>query len=260
MNLFPLYSGSTGNCSLLESGETRILIDAGVTGKALDAALSVCGIDPHTITALVVTHEHTDHIGGAGVASRKMGIPIFANEKTWGAMGKKLGKLEDRNKRTFETNKTFCIDGVEIMPFSIPHDTKDPVAFSFYAEGKKVSIATDIGYVPSRIEKQLEGSDLLLMEANHDVEMLRHGGYPKELQDRILSNHGHLSNENCGKLLCKLYNTGVKRVILGHLSRENNTEKLAYETVSRILAENDIGADYTLKIAHYDRVSGRFEV
>lgn len=242
------------------SGDTKLLIDAGVTGKALDTALASCKVDPHELTAMLITHEHSDHIKGAGVISRKYDLPIYANEKTWCAMEDKLGRTEEKNRRVFETDRSFCIDGIEILPFSIPHDTVDPVAFSFIAENKKVSIATDIGHITNRIESVLEGSDLLLMESNHDVEMLKNGSYPRELQNRILSNHGHLSNDNCGKLLCRLYRTGVKRTILGHLSRENNTEKLAYTTVSGILAENGIGADYMLKIAHHDKVSGIFEV
>ena len=260
MNLYPLFSGSSGNCTLLESGDTKILIDAGLACKTICEALAVCGVDPATLSAILITHEHSDHIKGAGILSRKFGLPIYANEGTWDGMESKLGIIDESLCRTFDTDKSFCIDNIDITPFSIPHDTNDPVAFSFIAEGKKVSIATDIGHVTKRIEKQLSGSDLLLMEANHDVDMLIHGSYPKELQSRILSNHGHLSNEKCGETLCRLYKTGVKRSILGHLSRENNTEKLAVETVSSMLAESGIGRDYMLKVAHHDRVSGKFEV
>lgn len=260
MNLYPLFSGSTGNCTLLESGDTKILIDAGLAGKTICEALHFCGIDPATLSALVITHEHIDHVKGAGILSRKFGLPVYANEGTWEGMRNKLGKIDESLCRTFDTDKSFCIDNVDITPVSIPHDTNDPVAFTFTAAGKKISVATDIGHVTKKVEKALSGSDLLLMEANHDVEMLKNGPYPKELQDRILSNHGHLSNEKCGELLCRLYNTGVKRSILGHLSRENNTERLALETVSSLLAESGIGRDYMLKVAHYDRVSGKFEV
>lgn len=260
MLLCPLYSGSTGNSSVLSEGDTTIVIDAGVTGKAFLYALSQCEIDPCSINAILITHEHSDHIKGAGILSRKFGIPIYANQKTWNAMCGKLGNIEERNVRVFETDRSFGLGEIEITPFKIPHDTAEPVAFSFAAKGKKVSIATDIGHVTDKIRSALQGSDLLLLESNHDVDMVKKSSYPPELQARILGDRGHLSNENCAKLLCELYASGVKRTILGHLSRENNTEELAHATVSRILANSGIGADYMLKTAHFDRVCGKFEV
>lgn len=260
MQIYPLFSGSSGNCTLVEHNNTRLLIDVGVTGKAVFSALSQCDIDPSAIDAILVTHEHSDHIKGVGIVSRKLDIPIYANASTWYEMQGKIGEVAEKNIRVFDTNCDFSLKDINILPFSIPHDTAEPVAFSFNAGNKKLTVATDIGHITSDIEGVMKGSDILLLESNHDVDMLKKGPYPAVLKKRILGLKGHLSNEVCGNTLVKLYLSGVKRVILGHLSNENNTEELAYTTVSQILAQSGIGSDYSLKIAHRDRVCGRFEV
>lgn len=260
MQFYPLYSGSTGNSSLVVHGKEKLLVDAGVTGKAALYALSRCGVDPHELTAILISHEHSDHIKGAGILSRKFDLPIYANEKTWNAIGDKLGMIADKNIRMFETDREFTLGDIDILPFAIPHDTADPVAFTFFAKGKKLAVATDMGHVTAKAEKALSGADLLLIESNHNIDLVKKSSYPKELQRRILGERGHLSNEACGELLCRLYKTGVKRAVLGHLSRENNTEELAYASVSAALAQAGIGTDYMLKVAHFDRVCGEFEV
>lgn len=260
MYFYPLYSGSSGNCSLVKTEKTTILVDAGVSGKATLYALSACGVDPYSIDAILITHEHSDHIKGAGLLSRKFNIPVYANELTWGQMLPKLSNISRENIRVFETEHDFCINEVNVTPFSIPHDTVDPVAFSFEKNGRRLSVATDIGHITTRIFSELEKSNLILIEANHDEDMVRTGRYPPSLQRRILGDKGHLSNTSCAGLLVQLYQKGVRRAILGHLSRENNTEEIAFRTVSSILAQNGIGDNYMLKVAHFDRISGKFEV
>lgn len=261
MYLYPLYSGSSGNCSLVRAKDgTSILIDVGVSGAAALHALSLCDIDPHSISAILVTHEHIDHIKSVGVISRKLNIPVYANSGTWEQMERKIGKINGQNIRCFETGQDFYLNGLSILPFPIPHDTKEPVAFSICEGSKRLTITTDVGHITTKIHSVLERSDLVLIESNHDIDMVHTSSYPVSLQRRILSDNGHLSNESCGILLSQLYKCGVKRAILGHLSGETNTEKLAYETVSGILAKSGVGSDYMLKVAHRDRVSGKFEV
>ena len=261
MEFYPLYSGSTGNASLAVHNKTKLLIDAGVTGKAALYALSCCGVEPCSISGILISHSHSDHVKGAGILSRKLDLPIYANEATWEELDGKLGRIDEKNRRVFETDMDFSIGDMRILPFSIPHDTADPVGFSIECDGKKLTIATDIGHVTEKVTTALRGSDLVLIEANHDEELLRRNeNYSAELKRRILGRNGHLSTAACGGLLADLYKTGVKRAVLGHLSRENNTEQLAYKTVSHTLASAGIGADYMLKVAHYDRVCGKFEV
>ena len=259
MYLYPLYSGSSGNSTLIEHKNTTLLVDAGVSGKSIVSALISCDTRPESLSAILVTHEHTDHIKSVGTLSRKFDIPIFANSATWEAMTGKIGEVSEKNIRVFDTSRDFCIGDINILPFSIPHDAADPVAFSFSAGKARASVATDIGHVTSEIFSILSKNDIILIESNHDIDMLKKGIYPDTLKRRILGDKGHLSNESCATLLTSLYNTGVKRAILGHLSRENNTEELAYTIASRTISNAGIG-DYMLNIAHRDRVCGKFEV
>lgn len=262
MFFVPLYSGSSGNCSLVcsDSG-TRILVDAGLSASTIKNALLKCRISPESISAIVITHEHSDHIKGAGILSKQLDIPIYANAAAWEKMQGVRDRIRDKNIRVFETNKDFFISDIGVFPFPIPHDTADPVGFSFFADGRKLSVATDIGHTTQEIEDILAGSDMLLIESNHDEHMVQTGRYPVYLQKRILGNNGHLSNTACGRLLVKLHEAGVNRAILGHLSQENNTEELALQTVASILRSADITeTNMQLRIAHRDRICGMFEV
>ncbi len=261
MRFIPIRSGSSGNCTLIESDNTRLLVDAGLTGKVVIKALEDIDIDPATINGILVTHEHSDHIKGVGILSRKFGLPIYANENTWGAMKNEIGKIREDNIRFFESDKEFILGDMCILPFKTPHDSVESVGFSFNQGGNKVSIMTDIGHVSNNLLDAVAGSDLLLIEANHDEEVLKVGSYPYALKRRILSDHGHLSNYNCGIALSKLYKTGVKNAILGHLSHENNYEPLAYETVRSVLRQNDIpDCDFNVMVAHRDALTGIFVV
>ena len=261
MHFYPLFSGSSGNVSLVTAGDTRILIDAGLTGSAMAGALCETGVDPKSINALLITHEHGDHVRGAGVFSRKYDVPVYANRGTWEAMSAQVGRIAPHNMRVFETNRDFYIQNVNILPFKTPHDARESVGYTLECEGKRLCVMTDIGEADGRLLEAASGANLLLIEANHDVDMLKCGSYPYVLKRRILSSTGHLSNEAAGRVLAKLYLSGLKRAILGHLSRDNNTEALALASVRAVLRGEDIDdSAFELSVAHRDRVSGCYEV
>lgn len=259
MKLIPLFSGSSGNSSLVVAGNTKLLIDAGMTGKAIAAALNELGLPPNELSALLVTHDHIDHTKGVGVMSRKYGIPVYANSGTWSAMKPIIGDIPLRNVRYFNTREDFYIGDVNITPFPTPHDAKESVGFTIVHSGRKLLYMTDIGSVREEMFEHAKSTHLAFIEANHDVNMLRHGPYPYPLKQRILSDRGHLSNENCGKLLVRLHSLGVNAAILAHLSSENNTPDMAFSTVVSILEANSI-FDMKLCVAARDCITGIFEV
>ena len=256
----PLCSGSSGNAAFLEAGGVRMLIDAGGPGKRIIELLHEIDITARTIDAILVTHEHSDHIAGVGVLSRKFDIPVYANAECFERMLPMIGGLPARNTRVFESDRAFSIQNVRVLPFSTPHDCAHPVGYAFCAEGKKVSVMTDIGHVTDGMLKAVADSDLLLLEANHDVDMLRAGSYPYPLKMRILGKNGHLSNEDAGFVLAKLFENGVKNAILGHLSNENNTPELALVTVTTVLEEAGLGESMPVTVADRYHPSGVFEL
>lgn len=227
-----LFSGSSGNASYIGTDKTHILIDAGLTGKAIEKSLKEIGQDPSLLDGILITHEHDDHIRGAGVLSRRYNIPIYANQETWVAMESRLGEISSHNIRIFDRAMDFYIKDINIQPFGIPHDAVDPVGFCFFNKGKKISIATDLGHTNSRIINTVIDSDLVVLEANHDVGMLKSGSYPMYLKKRILGSNGHLSNEDAGLALVKMITDKLTHVLLAHLSGENNIPQLAYQTVT----------------------------
>lgn len=256
----PLCSGSSGNATYMEAGGVRLLIDAGGTGKRIIELLHEIDVTARTIDAILVTHEHSDHIAGVGVLSRKFDIPVYANAECFEKMLPMIGGLPARNTRVFESDREFSIKTIRVLPFSTPHDCAHPVGYAFQAEGKKVSIMTDIGHVTEGMLAAVADSELLLLEANHDVDMLRAGSYPYPLKMRILGQNGHLSNDDAGLVLAKLFNNGVKNVILGHLSNENNTPELALVTVKAALEEAGIGEDMYVAVAGRYHPTGVFEL
>lgn len=250
----PLFSGSTGNATLLVAGRARILIDAGLSARTVVASLEQAGVAPGSLTGLLITHEHSDHTQGVGAISRKYNLPVYANAATWAAMEQRVGDIALRNKRIFATGQDFYLQDVNVTPFPIPHDAADPVAYTFVHQGCKITLMTDIGHVNANMLDMAAHSQWLLIESNHDVEMLKSGKYPAVLKRRILGRSGHLSNDDCAKALVQLYQRQVRNVILGHLSRENNLESLALETVTAALLEQGIvaGRDMSLRVAqHY---------
>ncbi len=257
MILQSLYSGSGGNCILIKHKDTMVFIDAGVTGRKITSALSDYGHDPSLLDAILITHEHDDHISGAGVYLRKTGSKIYANEKTYCAIEPKLGKIPLSKIKTFDNGKPFVIKDLEIYPFHTSHDAVDSVGFRISDGVKSVAIATDLGVVDNEVIAQLVKCDAVLIEANHDVDMLLGGPYPEHLKRRILGEKGHLSNSDCALCCENLINNKVERIMLGHMSAQNNKPLVALNTVSDMLGKKGIvrNKDYVLTIAMRDRPS-----
>jgi len=258
----PLFSGSSGNSLYLGCNDTHLLIDAGMSGAKITAEMERVGLAPTDLSGILITHEHADHIAGAGILSRRYNLPIYANEATWSAMRDKLGNISENNIRLFETGADFHIGSLDITPFAIPHDAAEPVGYSFYAGRNKLSIATDLGVIRESWLKHIEDSDLVLLESNHDVDMLKAGRYPYDLKRRILGNKGHLSNDAAGKAALQLVQRGVRNIILGHLSGENNFPELAYQSVCCALQSEGVepGRDLMLSVASRDGSSGMYVI
>ncbi len=252
-----LASGSSGNCQYIETEKVRLLVDAGLSGKKIQESLISIEVDPSTINGILVTHEHKDHIHGIGILSRRFNIPIYANEKTWSSMKSEIGEVKEENIIIFDSDRIFQIHDLNIHPFKVSHDAVEPVGYSFYYEKIKISLVTDTGYVSEEVKENIKNSHLLLIESNHDVEMLKVGKYPWFLKKRILGEHGHLSNEDAGILLTEVLSGKNECILLGHLSKENNFPELAYQTVANILTEKGINVtkDISLEITSRDRPS-----
>lgn len=238
-NFCSLYSGSSGNSLFVETPNTKLLIDAGVSSKKIETALKSIDVDPSSLDGILITHEHTDHVQGLGTFSRKFDLPVFVNSKTLDAMPKQKDKIPEKNIKTFEVNDKFSINDLDVKSFSIPHDAANPCGFSILKGDKKISIATDIGHMTNSIIKNLEESLFVLLEANYDPEVLRCSSYPFNLKNRIAGPTGHLSNEMAGKTISYLLKSGLKNAILGHLSKESNFPELAYQTVIDELISNN---------------------
>ena len=239
-NFCSLYSGSSGNCLLVKTSNTKILIDAGESCKKISSALSSISIEPNEIDAILITHEHSDHVKGLGTFSKKYDIPVFANSQTWDAMPEQSYKIAEKNIKNFTIEENFEIGDLKIHPFKIPHDAANPCGFNIFYNNSKISVATDIGHMTSNIAHKLEDSSFILLEANYDPEILKCSSYPYLLKQRILGPNGHLPNSEAGKTVSFLMNSGLKNVMLGHLSRENNFPELAYKTVVDTLIENKL--------------------
>lgn len=236
-----LASGSSGNCQYIESKDARVLLDAGLSGKRVQALLDSIDVEPNSIDGILVTHEHGDHIKGVGILSRRFDIPIYANSGTWEGMEKSIGNIADKNIKLIKSNTDFEINDLGVSCFDVSHDAREPLSYSFYSKNKKVSVLTDTGEYNESIKYNLRDSDLLVVESNHDPDLLRVGGYPQFLKERVLSSRGHLSNEDAGNLIKQIKLNESSKVILGHLSGENNFPELAYQTVQNILVEAGMG-------------------
>jgi phosphoribosyl 1,2-cyclic phosphodiesterase len=257
MKLVSLFSGSSGNAIFFSDGETRVLIDAGVSGKRIEAALKEIGEPPAGLNAILVTHEHSDHTSGIGVLARRYKIPIHASHGTWDALGSLPGKLLPDQQKRFVPGEPFKIGGITVEPFPIPHDAAEPVDYSLLAKTRKITVATDLGHMNRTLLRSLEGSDVVLLESNHDIGMLRMGRYPWPLKQRILGEHGHLCNDMAGKVVAHLVQQGTRCILLGHLSKENNFPELAFQTTCNALAEKNLtpGEQFFLEVAGRDRTS-----
>ncbi len=260
LNFCSLYSGSSGNSLFVETPNTKILVDAGVSCKKIETALNDININPSSLDGILVTHEHIDHVQALGTLSKKYDLPVFVNQETLDAMPKQRDKISDKNIKLFKVNDNFEIGDLKIHSFSIPHDAANPCGFSLYKDDKKISIATDIGHMTNSILKNLEESLFVLLEANYDPEILRCTSYPFSLKSRIAGPTGHLSNEIAGKTISYLLQSGLKNAMLGHLSKESNFPELAYQTVVDELISNNNENKLSLSVASRDNHSEIIEV
>ena len=240
LNFCSLYSGSSGNCLFVESQSTKILVDCGTSGKKVCDGLSSIDKKIEDIDAIIVTHEHSDHIQSLGLISKKYNIPVYANIETWQAMQSQAEKINKANQKIFENDNNFEIGNLLIHPFSTPHDAANPCGFNIYSGKKKISIATDLGHMDNVILENLKDSSFILLEANYDPEILKVSKYPFMLKQRIAGPNGHLSNSTAGKTIGYLMQKDLKSVMLGHLSKENNFPELAYQTVAEELMNQNI--------------------
>lgn len=228
-----IASGSSGNCIYVGTDDTHILIDSGISCKRVKAGLEKIGVEPERIDGILITHEHSDHIRGLGVVSRRYSIPIYTTALTWTRIltSGGIGPVEEGLFHAITPDADFILGDLSIHPFSTSHDAVQPVCFTFTKGAKKISVATDLGCYDSYISEKLKNSSVLFIEANHDIEMLKNGSYPFYLKKRILSDSGHLSNEMSGRLISEVMHEGLKYVILGHLSKENNRPEVAHSAV-----------------------------
>ena len=244
LNFCSLYSGSSGNSLFIETENTKILVDIGLSCKKIEEALTSIEESPNSIDAILITHEHSDHIKGLSTISHKFDIPVFATRETFDAMPLQTEKISNKNINYFSPNEKFNINDLEITPFSIPHDAANPCGFTINNSKHQLSIATDIGHMTNDIVKHLEGSELLLLESNYDIEVLKCCKYPFRLKSRIAGSTGHLSNTMSGKTISYLLKNGnLHTALLGHLSKESNFPELAYQTVIDELLSNNCNTE-----------------
>ncbi len=238
-----LASGSSGNCVYIESDNTKILIDAGFSGKKVENLMRAAGLSPRELDAILVTHEHIDHAKGVGVLSRRFQLPVIANAETWAAMEPVIGAISERNSVVCSSDSFFRIKDLDIYAMKTYHDSAGSLGFVLSDGKSKASVLTDTGCVTNKMKTMLMDSDLIYMEANHDPDMLYNGPYPPSLKTRIAGNRGHLSNEDCARALGEVLQGRGEQVLLAHLSEENNTPKLCYDTVWSFLRSLGLDAD-----------------
>lgn len=253
--LCPLFSGSTGNSYYIGSRSAGVLIDAGRSARQLDGMLHSCNIDPLAIHAILLTHEHSDHISGLQVFAKKYRIPVYGSTGTLIALGEKLTGVE-----AHVAEDGMELAGMEITPFHTMHDCAEPLGYRIRTEDDRtLGFATDLGALSDVVKEHLLGADTVVIESNHDRDMLRHGGYPIYLKQRILSDHGHLANDACAAFLPTLAKSGTRRFLLAHISRENNTPGLARETALAALAQAGLSenVDFQLDTASPENADGK---
>ena len=249
MKICLLASGSKGNAIYVSDGQTSILMDAGLSGVEIQRRMAAAGLDIQQLDAIVVSHEHSDHIRGVGILSRRYKLPVYISTGTAQAAEAQLGRLHEI--RHFEIGNSFAINDLVLHPFATSHDAADPAGFTIKRNGRRIGIATDLGIATGMVKQHLKTCDLLILEANHDPTMLIEGPYPWPLKQRIKSRNGHLSNEDSGGLLAEIIHDGLCHVILAHLSETNNTPEIALQTVEKVLGNT--ACRFQLHVAHQDR-------
>lgn len=260
MRFVSIASGSSGNCIYAGTDSTHVLIDAGISAKRIEQGLTEVGVKPKELSAICITHEHSDHVKGLGVLARKYEIPIYGTEKTLEEIGrmKSLGEYPKELLQPILPDVDFKVGDMVMEPFHIDHDAADPVAYRVRAGQKSLAVITDLGHYSQYTIDHLLNLDAVLLESNHDLRMLETGPYPYYLKRRIMGDFGHLSNENAGRLLNCILNDRLKYIMLGHLSKENNMPELAFETVR---LEVDMGEcpyhsdDFHMIVAKRDEMS-----
>ena len=262
MELCSIASGSSGNCICVGSDDCHVLIDAGISGKRIEAGLNANELKAGEMQGVLLTHEHIDHVAGLGVIARRYGIPIYATPGTIEAVKqvKSVGKIDPELFCPITPGEKFTIGDLDIEAIPVSHDAAEPVAYKVKNGKKSLAVMTDLGYYDENIVEKMKNLDVLLLEANHDVHMLQVGSYPYPLKQRILGEKGHLSNELSGQLLGEVLHDHFNTVILGHLSKENNYAELAYETVRLevTMGENPYkGDDFPMYVAKRDAPSER---
>ena len=252
MSVHVLASGSKGNAIFMNLGETKILVDAGISARRIQKGLAELGVAVEDLDAIFITHEHRDHVSGLPTLTKKYHLPVYAKHSTWGALYCKE-QIPDRCK--IELEDSMDIRQVKVEPFLLSHDAVEPVGYNLYYHDTKYSVATDLGFVTPTVRDALSLTDILVLESNHDYDMLKSGSYPWSLKRRIMSNKGHLSNQDAGWTLARLDRKNKTRVLLAHLSQENNKPELAESTVSAILKEQGcrVGEDVLLKLTSPDK-------
>ncbi|WP_099225158.1 MBL fold metallo-hydrolase [Listeria costaricensis] len=235
-----LASGSSGNATLVETGDQKILIDCGLSGKKMEGLFSQVGRSISDVDAILITHEHSDHIKGLGVLARKYKLPIYANRRTWQAMDSMIGEVSNEQKFEFAMETVKDFGSLQVESFGVSHDAAEPMFYIFHNGNKKFVMITDTGYVSDRMKGHIAGADAYLFESNHDVEMLRMGRYPWNVKRRILGDEGHVSNEDAGLAMSEVITDRTKRIYLGHLSKDNNMKDLARMSVTQTLAGEGI--------------------
>lgn len=264
MKLASISSGSKGNCILIENKNTSILVDAGISKKRIEEGLTYFERAPQDINGIVITHEHSDHIKGLGVFLRKYHIPVYATEKTirYILNNSSLGEMDSDLFNVIVPERNFSIKDIELYPIHISHDAADPVCYRFFSDNKSCAVVTDLGIYEHNLVGNLQNLDTVLIESNHDINMLQTGPYPYSLKQRIWGEKGHLSNEACGRLINEILCEKLKNIVLGHLSQENNYPELAYEAVRNEInmGPTDFRAnDINIKVAGRSKPSCRVE-
>ncbi len=250
-----LASGSKGNAAVIRTGGQAFLIDVGISCRQLTERLAQAGMRPEDLSGVLLTHEHNDHVKGLPVFCRKYQLPIFANERTWQSMPKK-SELERSCCRLLP--KKLVSGALEITPFAVPHDAASTVGYVFKSGGSKCTYLTDVGFVTDEVRQNVADADVLILEANHDVEMLKNGSYPQVLQQRILGTRGHLSNVSAGWLLAQMDRL-PEEVFLAHLSQENNRPSLALKTVRDILTANEVGETTKIYLTSQENIVKNYD-
>ncbi|MBU2537050.1 MAG: MBL fold metallo-hydrolase [Proteobacteria bacterium] len=257
MRFCVLGSGSKGNATFVESGQTRLLIDAGFSGKEIERRLLSIGVEPETLSGILITHEHSDHTRGAAILSRRYGLPVFVNDATLAAALPVLENLRPRH--AFFTGNTFVFQDVQIHPYAISHDAADPVGFLVNDGERIMGYCTDTGAVSKLMHHRLSNCHGLVLECNHDPELLRNGPYPPSLQQRVRGKTGHLANEDAAGFLAAILHDGLEHVVLSHLSESNNRPHLAQEAMNVVLEKlreehGKLKPVPVISLAHQDRV------